>query len=95
MSTTKKVTVRSVHISKGYGDEDRFSCSVTLAAPTGEIQLKIPEERVNEIVEHVADLVIQSTTEAMQSMTRDAMKHVAIEHQPEEEDEPEEGADDA
>lgn len=82
--TTQKVSVRSVHITKGYGDDDVFSCSVTLASPSGEIKLKIPDDRVNQIVDLIADLVIQSTTEAMQQMTRDVMAHKAIEHQPEE-----------
>ena len=80
MSTEHKITVRSVHISKGYGDDGRYSCSVTLAAPTGEINLKIPDERVNQIVDLVADLVIQSTAEAMKQMTVDAMAHKLIEH---------------
>jgi hypothetical protein len=86
MSITKKVTVRSVHISKGYGDEDRYSCAVTLQAPTGEINLKLKEERVNQIVQLVADLVVEATTEAMQHMTSAAMQQTAIEHKPEEDD---------
>ena len=89
----KKVTVRTVHITKQYGDDDRYTCNVSLQAPTGTIELKIPEDRVNQIVEVVADLVIQGTGEAMAQLTSAAMQHVAIEHKPEDgEEEPEETA---
>jgi hypothetical protein len=80
----KKVTVRSVHISKQYGDDDRYTCSVSLQAPTGTIEIRMPEDRVNQIVGLVADLVVLGTTEAMQGMTSAAMQHTAIAHQPEE-----------
>jgi hypothetical protein len=92
MTAVKKVTVRSVHISKQYGDDDRYTCAVSLQAPTGTIELKIPEDRVNQIVELVAGLIVQGTTEAMKQMTSDAMQHVAIAHQSEDESEPEESA---
>lgn len=92
MSEVKKqVTVRTIHITKQYGDDDRYTCSVSLQAPTGTIELKMPEDRVNQIVELVADLVVQGTTEAMQTLTRAAMQQTAIAHQPEDE-EPEESA---
>lgn len=83
--TEQKITVRTVHISKQYGDDDRYTCDVKLSAPTGEISLKMPEDRVNQIVDLVADLVVQATSEAMQAMTRAAMAHTAIEHKPEDE----------
>jgi len=83
----KKVTVRSVHISKQYGDDDRYTCSVSLQAPTGTIEIKMPDERVNQVVGLVADLVVLGTQEAMQQMTSAAMQHTAIEHKPEEEPE--------
>lgn len=82
-----QVIVRSISISKRYGDDDRFTCSVSLQSPSGTIELKLPDERVNQVVALVADLVVLGTQEAMQGMTASAMQHTAIAHQPEPEEE--------
>jgi hypothetical protein len=70
---SEKLTVNSIAIRRGYGADQAYECTVALRAPGGDMNIKIPEDRVNQIVTLVADLVVESTRSALEGMTRDAM----------------------
>ena len=84
MSVVKKVKVTSVSITKSWNDEDRYSCTVVLTADSGKIELKLAEDKVNQIVDLVAGLIVEATQEQMAQLTAAAMQHTALTHQPEE-----------
>lgn len=62
---------------------DRFKCMIDIDSEYAGITLKVPDERVQEIVAVISDLIIASGKDTAELLTRQALSQTAIEHKPE------------
>lgn len=74
--------IRQVAITQSYLNEGHYNCTVTIDGDYGEVCLKIPEERVSQIIDTVADLIVDSARDVAENLKRQALGRTAIEHQP-------------
>lgn len=73
--------ITAVHITQNYTDKG-YDCNVSINGKYGEIKLNMPEDRVQQIVDVVADLIVDAAGDVANNLTRQAMERTAIEHKP-------------
>lgn len=66
-----------------YSAKNPFDCRVKLEHDDTALIVKIPPDALNKIINIIADQVLEATRGVANDMTRAAMEHTAIEHQPE------------
>jgi len=75
MATEQQFSIKHVSISRGYSRTEPFTASVSVENQWGdEIKVKLPEDRVLDLIESVNDLIVNSLAQQFNNMRED---HVA------------------
>lgn len=74
--------IEAVSINRSYTNKDHFDCAVTIDSDYGAMKLKIPSDRVQQIIDVVADLIVDAAGDVANNLTRQAMERTALEHKP-------------
>ncbi len=66
-----------------YSTRDPFACKIDLDYDDNALVIQIPPERVAEIVNVIADLIVGATRDVALQLNSAALEQTAIEHKPE------------
>ncbi len=69
-----------------YSTNQPFDCKIELDSGENALVVKLPPERVAEIINLIADVLVDTTRDVATELTHAALQHTAIEHQPEAQD---------
>lgn len=72
--------IREIRISRSYHHDSKFKCEISLDTDYGAMTLLMPEDRVNTIIDAVADLITDAGKDVAENLSRQALAHTAIEH---------------
>ena len=73
--TEQRFSVKRVLISRGYSNDTPFTAEISVESAYGnEVKVKLPEDRVLKLIEHVDDMVVEALSLQFTGMKED---HIA------------------
>jgi hypothetical protein len=72
--------VNAIRIDKNYGKEG-YRCVVAIDAEFQKVELMLDEVRTQQVIDVVADLIVEAGKELAANLTKQALDHKALEHQ--------------